>query len=211
VLAAYLTARANDTHGLLVVRQALDAAGKDGAIEALLSGVTPGSSMCGASAAVAEEPTTTISGASPRSFPARRYRESSTARNYEMSLRPCPPEILDHQSCRERAKENVVWHAGTARSTTGSATFVENVPPRSCSSTLEGEQRIRFLRAATFPKPHWNSPRTCASGIHWDEYQIAFLLVALSYEHRLAPLWLSPSDRKWFAADRRRLRDRSRR
>ena len=71
---------AQDSRGLLLIFQAMDAAGKDGAIKHVMSGVNPQGSRCTRSRRPPPRSSTTTSCGAPRSrFPSAAASASSTA------------------------------------------------------------------------------------------------------------------------------------
>jgi polyphosphate kinase 2 (PPK2 family) len=77
---------ADKRYALLIVLQGLDAAGKDGTIRHVMSGVNPqGCDVTSFKAPTAEEWPATICGASTRPFRRRATSASSTARTMRMS------------------------------------------------------------------------------------------------------------------------------
>ena len=102
---------AQDTWGVLVVLQALDAAGKDGTIRHVMSGVNPqGVEVHSFKVPSAEELTTTTCGATRRACPPAARSGSSTAR----TTRRCwscgfTPRTSTARSSRRTAKRGDIW------------------------------------------------------------------------------------------------------
>ena len=113
---------AQDTHGVLVVLQALDAAGKDGTIRHVMSGVNP--------QGVRVESFKVPSARELDQDFLRRYQERLPSRGEiaifnrshyeEVLVVRVHPENLVRQKLPAETREHHVWNAGTKRSTTGS-------------------------------------------------------------------------------------------
>ena len=115
---------AQDTWGVLVVLQALDAAGKDGTIRHVMSGVNPqGVHVSSFKAPSAEELDHDFLWRYARRLPGRGEIGIFNRSHYEEVLVVrVHPEILDRQKLPPARAQRTSSGAATARSTTGSAT-----------------------------------------------------------------------------------------
>ena len=114
---------AQDTYGVLVCLQALDAGGKDGTIRHVMSGVNPqGVRVSGFKVPSAEELNHDYLWRYARRLPAAGRSGSSTGPITKRSWWWVHPENLDRQKLPRKRKANGCGTVATGRSTTGSAT-----------------------------------------------------------------------------------------
>ena len=115
---------AQDTYGVLVVLQALDAAGKDSTIKHVMSGVNPqGVLVTSFKAPSAEELDHDYLWRYAQRLPARGQIGIFNRSHYEEVLVVrVHAELLERRSCRRGSRTATSGSAATARSTTGSAT-----------------------------------------------------------------------------------------
>ena len=116
---------AQDTYGVLVVLQALDAAGKDGTIRHVMSGVNPqGVAVHSFKVPSAEEINHDYLWRYTRCLPGRGEIGIFNRSHYEEVLVVrVHPENLERQRLPKEARGRDVWKLATATSTTGSATY----------------------------------------------------------------------------------------
>ena len=195
---------AQDTHGVIVVLQALDAAGKDGTIRHVMSGVNPqGVSVHSSRRRRRSSSTTTTCGASPPTCLAAARSASSTVPTTKRSSScACTPRSSRTSSCRGRRAGGTSGRSATATSTTGSATS----PTRGSRivklllNLSKEEQRVRFLRRIDLPDHNWKfSAADVKERSYWDDYQKAFSEMLSNTSTEWAPWYVIPADHKWFA------------
>ena len=195
---------AQDTWGVLVVLQALDAAGKDGTIRHVMSGVNPqGVSVNSFKVPSAEEldhdflwryaqrlPTRGQIGIFNRSY----YEEVLVVRVH--------PENLDRQKLPDRSKKGDVWNRRYREINDWERYLTDNgfrIVKLFLNLSRE-EQRIRFLRRIDLPDHNWKfSTADVQEREHWDAYQRAFSDMLTHTSTEWAPWYVIPADRKWFA------------
>jgi PPK2 family polyphosphate:nucleotide phosphotransferase len=194
---------AQDTWGVLVVLQALDAAGKDGTIRHVMSGVNPqGVSVNSFKVPSAEEldhdflwryaqrlPTRGQIGIFNRSY----YEEVLVVRVH--------PENLDRQKLPDRSKKGDVWNRRYREINDWERYLTDNgfrIVKLFLNLSRE-EQRIRFLRRIDLPDHNWKfSTADVQEREHWDAYQRAFSDMLTHTSTEWAPWYVIPADRKWF-------------
>jgi PPK2 family polyphosphate:nucleotide phosphotransferase len=193
---------ASDTHSLLVIFQALDAAGKDSTIKHVMTGVNPqGCQVYGFRQPSAEERDHTFLWRANRAAP-ERGRIGIFNRSYyeDVIVVRVHPEILDHQQLPdETPRGDALWQQRyddinafehhLDRNGTKVVKFFLNVSKE--------EQRQRFLSRVENPDRYWKfSPGDLVERAHWDEYTEAFeaALTATSTPH--APWYVIPADHK---------------
>ena len=193
---------AQDRYGLLVVFQAMDAAGKDGTIKHVMSGVNPqGVEVSSFKVPTPEEldhdylwryakrmPGRGTIGIFNRSY----YEETLVVRVHQ--------EILLGQHLPDSAKGKDVW-ARRFREINDWERYLTDNGIRVVKLFLNvsrAEQKQRFLKRIDDLERNWKfSAADVRERQHWDDYQAAFaeVLSHTSTEH--APWYVIPADRKW--------------
>jgi PPK2 family polyphosphate:nucleotide phosphotransferase len=195
---------AQDVYSLLLVFQAMDAAGKDGAIRHVLSGVNPqGCHVTSFKTPSAEEldhdylwrahkalPARGIIGIFNRSY----YEEVLVVRVHRQLLQAqrLPEFAVDDKIWQRRFKEINNFEKYLVRNGTVVLKFFLNISKE--------EQRNRFLARIEEPDKNWKfSIADYRERAHWDSYMEAYedMLANTSTEH--APWFVIPADNKWFA------------
>jgi PPK2 family polyphosphate:nucleotide phosphotransferase len=194
---------AQDTYGVLVVLQALDAGGKDSTIRHVMSGVNPqGVVVHGFRAPSADELDHDYLWRYAQKLPARGQIAIFNRSHYEeVVVVRVHPEILERQKLPPPARDGVVWERRYRQINDWERFLVENGFPvvKLFLNLSKEEQRRRFLRRIDYPKKNWKfNASDVKERAHWDEYQTAFsqMLSATSTEH--APWYVIPADHKWF-------------
>lgn len=190
---------------VIIIFQALDAAGKDGTIEHVMSGVNPqGVNVHSFKAPSSEERLHHFLWRPARVAPARGEIAIFNRSYYEEVLVVrVHPEFLDGQWIPEdlRKDHKKLWktrfdeinefEAIGQRNNTIVIKFFLNVS--------KAEQRKRFLARLDDPAKNWKfSSADLRERGFWDEYQEAYadMLSATSTEH--SPWYVIPADKKWF-------------
>jgi PPK2 family polyphosphate:nucleotide phosphotransferase len=196
---------AQDTWGVLVVLQALDAAGKDGTIRHVMSGVNPqGVAVHSFKQPSAEELDHDFLWRYDKRLPRRGDIGIFNRSHYEEVLVVrVHPEILDREKLPAGAKrERDVWRQRYRQINDWERYLVENgirVVKLFLNLSKE-EQRIRFLRRLDLPDHNWKfSAADVKERERWDDYQKAFSEVLSHTSTKWAPWYVIPADRKWFA------------
>ena len=170
---------AQDTYGVLVVLQALDAAGKDGTIRHVMSGVNPQGvrveSFKVPSAARARPgfpaplPATVAVAGEIGIFNRSHYEEVLVVRVH--------PEILLRQKLPAETREHHVWKRRYEAINDWERYLSENgfrIVKLFLNLSKE-EQRLRFLRRIDWPEHNWKfSSHDVEERQYWDGYQQAF-------------------------------------
>src|ERR1700749_3988785 len=194
---------AQDTVGVLVVLQALDAAGKDGTIKHVMSGVNPqGVTVNSFKVPSAEELDHDYMWRSARRLP-RRGEIGIFNRSYyeEVLVVRVHPENLDREKLPAGAKRRDVWKRRYREINDWERYLTENgfrIVKLFLNLSKE-EQRIRFLRRIHLPDHNWKfPPADVKEREYWDDYQRAFSDVLSNTSTDWAPWYVIPADRKWF-------------
>ncbi len=195
---------AQDSHGVLVVLQALDAAGKDGTIRHVMSGVNPqGVSVHSFKVPSAEELSHDFLWRYQQRLPARGEIGIFNRSHYEEVLVVrVHPENLDRQKMPPEAKRKDVWERRYREINDWEHYLVDNgfrIVKLFLNLSKE-EQRIRFLRRCDLPEHNWKfSASDVREREHWEDYQDAFSEMLSHTSTPWAPWYVIPADRKWFA------------
>jgi PPK2 family polyphosphate:nucleotide phosphotransferase len=205
VLAEYQTRlAAQDTHGVLVVLQALDAAGKDGAIRHVMSGVNPqGVSVHGFKQPSSEELDHDFLWRYAQRLPGRGEIGIFNRSHYEEVLVVrVHPEILERQKLPKEAGGKGIWKRRYREINDWERYLVDQgfrIVKLFLNLSKE-EQRIRFLRRTDLPDHNWKfSAADARERERWDDYQEAFSEMLSHTSTEWAPWYVIPADRKWFA------------
>jgi PPK2 family polyphosphate:nucleotide phosphotransferase len=195
---------AQDTWGVLVVLQALDAAGKDGTIRHVMSGVNPqGVSVHGFKVPSAEELDHDFLWRYAQRLPARGDIGIFNRSHYEEVLVVrVHPENLDRQRLPPAAKTSDVWQRRYRDINHWERYLTENgfrIVKLFLNLSKE-EQRVRFLRRLDLPDHNWKfSAADVRERTYWDDYQTAYSEMLSHTSTEWAPWYVIPADRKWFA------------
>ncbi|MFO7587357.1 MAG: polyphosphate kinase 2 family protein [Gemmatimonadota bacterium] len=194
---------AQDRWSVLLVFQAMDAAGKDGTIRAVMSGINPaGCQVFSFKRPTPEELDHDFLWRTAIRLP-ERGRIGIFNRSYyeEVLVVRVHPEILDGQRLPVRPKGNRIWkerfesiadhEKHLARNGTAILKFWLNVSKR--------EQRRRFVARIEEPEKNWKfESADVAERAHWDDYMRAFEEALNATSRPWAPWYAIPADDKPF-------------
>jgi PPK2 family polyphosphate:nucleotide phosphotransferase len=195
---------AQDTWGVLVVLQALDAAGKDGLIRHVMTGVNPqGVRVQSFKVPSAEELNHDFFWRYAQRLPGRGEIGIFNRSHYEEVLVVrVHPENLDRQHLPKSAKRGDVWRRRYREINDWERYLSDNgfKIVKLFLNLSKEEQRIRFLRRVDLPDHNWKfSAADVKERERWDDYQKAFSDMLSNTSTEWAPWYVIPADRKWFA------------
>jgi PPK2 family polyphosphate:nucleotide phosphotransferase len=205
-LLAHYQARlaAQDTWGLLVVIQAIDAGGKDGTIRHVMSGVNPqGVRVSSFKVPSTEELDHDYLWRYARRLPARgeigifnrsHYEEVLVVRVHPelLGAERLPPEAKQPEAWQRRFREINEWERYLADNGIRIVKLFLNLSKE--------EQRRRFLKRIERRDKNWKfSSADVRERVFWDDYQHAFSEMLSHTSSEWAPWHVIPADRKWFA------------
>jgi PPK2 family polyphosphate:nucleotide phosphotransferase len=194
---------AADSWAVLVIFQALDAAGKDGTIKHVMSGVNPqGCQVCSFKHPSAEELDHTFLWRCMKVLP-RRGQIGIFNRSYyeEVLIVKVHPELVVAQRIpdgnpskkkfwRARYKDINNLERHLTRNGTTVIKFFLNVSKQ--------EQARRFLDRVNDPSKHWKfSSSDMAERSYWNDYVHAYEEMLTETSTAWAPWHVIPADRKW--------------
>jgi PPK2 family polyphosphate:nucleotide phosphotransferase len=205
LLAEYQTRlAAQGTHGVLVCLQALDAAGKDGTIRHVMSGVNPqGVRVASFKVPSSEELSHDYLWRYAIRLPARGEIAIFNRSHYEEVLVVrVHPELLERQMIPPALKGKAIWQRryreinDWERYLDGNGIKVVKV----FLNMSREEQRVRFLRRLDLPDHNWKfSAADVTERQYWPAYERAFSDMLSATSTEWAPWYVIPADRKWFA------------
>jgi PPK2 family polyphosphate:nucleotide phosphotransferase len=195
---------AQDTYGVLVVLQALDAAGKDGTIRHVMSGLNPqGVRVESFKIPSALELNQDFLRRYQKRLPSRgeigifnrsHYEEVLVVRVHPENLlrQKLPAETRGHHVWRRRYEAINDWEQYLSENGFRIVKLFLNLSKE--------EQRLRFLRRIDLPDHNWKfSSHDVEERRSWDAYQEAFSEMFSHTSTAWAPWYVIPADRKWFA------------
>jgi PPK2 family polyphosphate:nucleotide phosphotransferase len=195
---------AQDTYGVLVCLQSLDAGGKDGTIRHVMSGVNPqGVDVHGFKVPSAEELDHDFLWRYAQRLPARGQIGIFNRSHYEEVLVVrVHPENLDRQKLPRESKGPGVWKRRYREINDWERYLTDNgfrIVKLFLNLSKE-EQRIRFLKRLDLPEKNWKfSAHDVGERKRWDDYQAAFSEMLSHTSTKWAPWYVIPADHKWFA------------
>jgi PPK2 family polyphosphate:nucleotide phosphotransferase len=194
---------ADDRYAVLIVLQAMDAAGKDGTIKHVMSGVNPqGCQVFSFKKPSAEDLDHNFLWRYMKCLP-ERGRIGIFNRSYyeDVLVVKVHPELIGRQLPRRKQKPGKKFWAQRyedinaferhlARNGTVILKFFLNVS--------RDEQKARFLERLSRPEKHWKfSTSDLAERDYWDDYMDAYEDALSATSTKWAPWHVVPADNKW--------------
>ncbi len=195
---------AQDTYGVVVVLQAMDAAGKDGTIRHVMSGVNPqGVEVHSFKIPSATDLDHDYLWRYQRKLPERGHIGIFNRSYYEEVLVVrVHPQILAHQKMPAHSKRRGIWER-RFREINDWEHYLTDQGYRIVKLFLnlsKEEQRRRFLSRIDEPEKNWKfSANDAKERAYWDDYQRAFSEVLSKTSTDWAPWYVIPADDKPFA------------
>jgi PPK2 family polyphosphate:nucleotide phosphotransferase len=193
---------ASDTHAVLVVLQAMDAAGKDSAIEHVMSGVNPqGVQVVSFRQPSAEELDHDFLWRISRAVPERgrigifnrsHYEEVVAVRVHPewLEQQKLPPATRGPRFWDDRCDDINNFERHLDRNGTKIVKFFLHVS--------KAEQKKRFLARLDEPHKEWKfNAADVAERARWDDYMTAFDQALTATSTPWAPWYVIPADHKW--------------
>jgi PPK2 family polyphosphate:nucleotide phosphotransferase len=194
---------AQDRWAVLLIFQAMDAAGKDGAIKHVMSGVNPqGCQVFSFKAPTSEDldhdylwrcmkclPERGRIGIFNRSY----YEETLVVRVHPefLAKQQLPAELITKGIWNERFQDIRSFERYLTRNGVAIRKFFLHVSQR--------EQKRRFLERLDAPEKNWKfSVGDIQERGHWDAYMTAYEDMIRNTATKAAPWYVVPADNKWF-------------
>jgi PPK2 family polyphosphate:nucleotide phosphotransferase len=194
---------AQDTRSLLLIFQAMDAAGKDGTIRHVMSGVNPqGCQVFNFKAPSEEELDHTYLWRSMKALP-ERGRIGIHNRSYyeEVLVTKVHPEILASQRLPDDLKDDGVWKRRYREINNFERYLVDNgtVILKFFLNVSKDEQKRRFLARIDEDDKNWKmSVNDVKERTFWTDYMRAYEEMFSNTSMKWAPWHIIPADNKWF-------------
>jgi len=195
---------ADNRHALLIIFQAMDAAGKDGAVKHVMSGLNPqGVDVSSFKQPSAEELDHDYLWRTMKRLPERgRFGIFNRSYYEDVLIVRVHPEILQASQMPEKILGNPnIWKQRfeqirnfedyLAQNGIHTLKFFLNVSKK--------EQKERFLSRIDEPEKNWKFSATDAKERKfWDEYMHAYSDAIENTSTKNAPWYVVPADKKWF-------------
>ena len=194
---------AQDRWGILVILQAMDAAGKDSTIKHVMSGVNPqGCSVTSFKAPSAEELDHNFLWRTQRFLP-ERGKIGIFNRSYyeEVLVVRVHPELLAREKMPAALVTDKIWQERFEDINAHERHLSRNgiVVLKIFLNVSKKEQQKRFLERLDKPEKHWKfSENDVLERRHWDEYMHAYKEMIRNTSTKHAPWYVIPADHKWF-------------
>jgi PPK2 family polyphosphate:nucleotide phosphotransferase len=193
---------ADDRYAVLIVLQALDAAGKDGTIKHVMSGVNPqGCQVFSFKKPSTEELDHTFLWRCMKCLP-ERGRIGIFNRSYyeDVLVVKVHPELLETQKLPQGKRDKGFWKSRYDDINAFERHLVRNgtVVLKFFLHVSREEQKKRFLERLDRPEKHWKfSAADLAERAFWDDYQEAYEDALSATSTKWAPWYVVPADNKW--------------
>lgn len=194
---------AQNTYALLIMFQAMDAAGKDGTIKHVMSGVNPqGCQVFSFKSPSAEELDHDYLWRCFKCLP-ERGRIGIFNRSYyeEVLAVRVHPEFLAKQQLPLEAKGKGIWKQRFEEINNFEKYLVNNgiIVLKFFLNVSKEEQKNRFLERIEIPEKNWKlSPNDAKEREFWDDYMAAYEDIFNHTSTSWAPWYIIPADHKWF-------------
>ncbi len=194
---------AHDRYGLLIIFQAMDAAGKDSTIKHVMSGLNPqGTQVFSLKQPSAEELDHGYLWRIAKAAPERGRIGIFNRSHYEDVLVVRVHDLVRRQKLPARFATQDIWVKRYTQINNFEQYLFENgiFTIKFFLHISKDEQKNRFLRRLDTPSKNWKfSAADLKEREHWNDYQTCYqeAIAATSTEH--APWFIIPADKKWFA------------
>lgn len=195
---------AQDRYAMLLVFQAMDAAGKDGTIKHVMSGINPqGCQVYSFKTPSEEELDHVFMWRYARSLPERGrigifnrsyYEEVLVVRVHDdiLAKQKLPRECITKNIWKERLEDINNFEKHLTRNGVHVVKFFLNVSKK--------EQKKRFLARLELPEKHWKfAVSDITERKYWSDYMRAYTDAIKTTASKEAPWYVVPADNKWFS------------
>jgi PPK2 family polyphosphate:nucleotide phosphotransferase len=194
---------AQNTHALLIVLQARDAAGKDSVIKHVMSGLNPqGCQVYSFKTPSAEELDHDYLWRCFKALPERgRIGIFNRSHYEEVLVVRVHPEFLDNEHLPKRSRGKGIWTRRFQEINNFEHYLVDNgiVMVKFFLNLSKKEQKQRFLDRIDQPDKNWKfSSFDCKERALWDEFEKAYEEMLTHTSTKWAPWYVIPADHKWF-------------
>jgi len=194
---------AHDQYSVLIVLQAMDAAGKDGAIKQVMSGINPqGCQVFSFKAPTSEDLDHDFLWRCIKCLPERGRIGIFNRSYYEETLVVrVHKEILDKQKLPEKLVTKHIWDERFQDFRNFEKYLSRNgvLVRKFFLHVSKEEQKKRFLERIDNPEKNWKfSSADAKERGHWDDYMKAYEDMIRNTATKDSPWYVVPADNKWF-------------
>lgn len=194
---------AQDKYSLLIIFQAMDAAGKDGTIKHVMSGLNPqGTQVFSFKQPSKEELDHGYLWRINKALPERGRIGIFNRSHYEEVLVVRVHNLVRYQKIPPKFANQKIWQQRCRQINDFEKYLYENgiAIVKFFLHISKEEQKKRFLKRIDDPAKNWKfSFGDIEERKLWDEYQIAYQEAIASTSKSHAPWYIIPADKKWFA------------
>ncbi|MHC5611811.1 MAG: polyphosphate kinase 2 family protein [Nostoc sp.] len=194
---------AQNTHAVLIIFQAMDAAGKDSTIKHVMSGINPqGCQVHSFKEPSTEELNHDYLWRCSKALP-ERGRIGIFNRSYyeEILVTRVHPEILEQRPISVSVIDNNIWKRRFEEINNFEKHLVNNgtIILKFFLNVSKEEQKERFLERINRPEKNWKfSVNDAKERRFWDDYMTVYEDMFNHTSTKYAPWYIIPADRKWF-------------
>ena len=195
---------AQDRWGILIILQAMDAAGKDSTIKHVMSGVNPqGCRVTSFKAPTSEDLNHDFLWRTTRYLPERGGIEIFNRSYYEeVLIVRVHPEILAREKLPARLVTGKIWQERFEDINAYERYLTRNgiIVRKFFLHVSKKEQKKRFLQRLDEPEKNWKfNSSDVLERQRWNEYRTAYEDMIRNTSTRHAPWFVIPADHKWVA------------
>jgi PPK2 family polyphosphate:nucleotide phosphotransferase len=194
---------AQNTYALLLIFQAMDAAGKDSTIKHVMSGINPqGCHVVSFKQPSSEELDHDYLWRASKALP-ERGKIGVFNRSYyeEVLIVRVHPEILNNQQLPDNVRGKHLWQQRFEDINNFEKYLTNNgiLVMKFFLNVSKEEQKQRFLKRINRPDKNWKfSVSDAEERSHWDDYRAAYEDALTHTSTDWAPWYVIPADHKWF-------------
>lgn len=193
---------AHNKYGLLIIFQAMDAAGKDSAIKHVMTGVNPqGTQVFSFKQPSQNELDHDYLWRTSKSLPERGRIGIFNRSYYEEVLVVKVHNLIEYQRLPEEFMEGDIWESRYRQIRDFEKYIYENgiIPIKFFLHLSKEEQRQRFIKRLETPSKNWKfSSSDLKERAHWHEYQKCYEEAIMNTSTKNAPWYIIPADEKPF-------------
>lgn len=193
---------AHDRYGLLIIFQAMDAAGKDSTIKHVMSGVNPqGTQVISFKQPSAEELDHGYLWRIAKAVPERGRIGIFNRSHYEDVLVVRVHDLIKSQKIPEKLVNDGIWKKRFNQIKNFEKYLHENgtITIKFFLHVSKDEQRKRFLKRLDVPSKNWKfSANDLKERKYWEDYQKCYEEAIAATSTDYAPWYITPADKKWF-------------
>ena len=193
---------AYDRYSILIIFQAMDAAGKDGTIKHVMSGLNPqGTQVFSFKQPSAEELDHDYLWRIHKHVPERGRIGIFNRSHYEEVLIVRVHDLIKNQKIPKELINKDIWNIRYREINDFEKTLYENgtIIIKFFLHVSKDEQKKRFLKRIDTPEKNWKfSSSDIDERKYWDKYQEAYAEAISATSKKHSPWFIIPADHKWF-------------